>query len=159
MAKKKKQKSDNIIILNKKAKHDYFITQSYEAGISLLGWEVKSLREKKAGLAESYVILKDDELFLFNANITPGNTASTHVDTDHTRTRKLLLHREEISKIKAQIQQKGGTAVPLKLYWQRGKVKLEVGVAFGKKMADKRQDIKARDWEREKNRELKTRNK
>ena len=158
MMKKKKQKSDNLIILNKKAKRNYFIIDSYEAGVSLLGWEVKSLRQKKVGLGESYVILKNNELFLFNANITPENTASTHVDSNHTRTRKLLMHRAEIHKIKEQIEQKGGTAVPLKLYWQRGKVKLEVGLAFGKKMTDKRQDIKTRDWQREKGRELKNRN-
>jgi SsrA-binding protein len=155
---KNKQKSDNLIILNKKAKFDYFIKQSYEAGISLLGWEVKSLREKKVQLKESYIILKNNELFLFNANITPQNTASTHVDANNTRTRKLLLHRSEISNIKEDIQQKGGTAVPLRLYWLRGKVKLEIGVAFGKKQADKRQDIKERDWKREKDRELKQKN-
>ena len=152
---KNKKKDENIIALNKKAKHDYFIEQSFETGISLLGWEVKSLREKKVQLKESYVILKNNELFLFNSHITPLKQASTHVDTDPTRTRKLLLHRLEISKIKDKIQQKGDTAVPLKLYWKRDKIKLKIGLAHGKKLHDKRADIKDRDWKREKQRELK----
>lgn len=156
MAKKKNKKlGENTIALNKKARHDYFIEQTFEAGLSLLGWEVKSLREKMVQLGESYVILKNNELFLFNAHITAKPSASTHVDTDTSRTRKLLLHRAEITKIKARIQQKGDTAVPLKMYWVRGKIKLEIGLAHGKKMQDKRADLKEKDWKREKQREMK----
>lgn len=156
MAKKKNKKlGENTIALNKKARHDYFIEQTFEAGVSLLGWEVKSLREKQVQLKESYVILKNKEMFLFNSHITPLSQASTHVNTDPTRTRKLLLHRAEINKIRDKIQQKGDTAVPLKLYWKKGKIKLEIGLAHGKKQQDKRADLKEKDWKREKQREMK----
>ncbi len=158
MSKKKKSDNSNTIALNKKARHDYFIEQSLEAGISLEGWEVKSLRDNKVQIKESYVILKNNELFLFGAHISPLNTASTHVDADPTRTRKLLLHRLEINRIRDKINQKGATVVPLKLYWVRGKVKLEIGVAKGKKAHDKRQDIKEKDWKRDKARALKESN-
>ncbi|BAS67995.1 MAG: SsrA-binding protein SmpB [Gammaproteobacteria bacterium] len=155
MAKKKKKTSSNTIVVNKKARHDYFIEQSLEAGVSLQGWEVKSLRDNKVQIKESYVILKNNELFLFGSHISPLNTASTHVNADPTRTRKLLLNRIEINRIKDKIDQKGATVVPLKLYWVRGKVKLEIGVAKGKKSHDKRQDIKEKDWQRDKQRLLK----
>ena len=155
MSKKKKTDNSNTIALNKKARHDYFIEQSLEAGISLEGWEVKSLRDGRVQIKESYVILKNNELFLFGAHISPLNSASSHVDPDPTRTRKLLLHRLEINRIRDKINQKGATVVPLKLYWARGKVKLEIGVAKGKKSHDKRQDIKERDWKRDKERALK----
>jgi len=158
MSKKKKTDNSNTIALNKKARHDYFIEQSLEAGISLEGWEVKSLRDGRVQIKESYVILKNNELFLFGAHISPLNSASSHVDPDPTRTRKLLLHRLEINRIRDKINQKGATVVPLKLYWARGKVKLEVGVAKGKKSHDKRQDIKERDWKRDKERALKDSN-
>ena len=158
MSKKKKSDNSNTIALNKKARHDYFIEQSLEAGISLEGWEVKSLRDNKVQIKESYVILKNNELFLFGAHISPLNTASTHVDADPTRTRKLLLHRLEINRIRDKINLKGATVVPLKLYWVRGKVKLEIGVAKGKKAHDKRQDIKEKDWKRDKARALKESN-
>jgi SsrA-binding protein len=133
MSKKKKTDNSNTIALNKKARHDYFIEQSLEAGISLEGWEVKSLRDSRVQIKESYVILKNNELFLFGAHISPLSCASTHVDPDPTRTRKLLLHRLEINRLRDKINQKGATVVPLKLYWVRGKVKLEIGVAKGKK--------------------------
>ncbi|NYT26929.1 SsrA-binding protein SmpB [Candidatus Thiodubiliella endoseptemdiera] len=155
MAKKNKKTNSNTIAVNKKARHDYFIEQSLEAGLSLEGWEVKSLRDNKVQIKESYVILKNNEMFLFGSHISPLNTASTHVNADPIRTRKLLLNRLEINRIKEKINQKGATVVPLKLYWVRGKVKLEIGVAKGKKEHDKRQDIKEKDWKRDKQRTLK----
>ncbi|MBT3277116.1 SsrA-binding protein SmpB [Candidatus Thioglobus sp.] len=160
MAKSKKPKvSSNTIVLNKKARHDYFIEQTLEAGLSLEGWEVKSLRENKVQIKESYVILKNGELFLFGAHISALQSASTHVTADPTRTRKLLLNRIEINRLREKIEQKGATVVPLKMYWKRGRVKLEIGVAKGKKAHDKRQDVKSRDWQRDKNRVLKENNK
>ena len=155
MSKKSKKTNLNTIVVNKKARFDYFIEQNLEAGLSLQGWEVKSLRDNKAHIKESYVILKNNELFLFGAHISPLKSASTHVDANPTRTRKLLLNRLEINRIKDKINQKGVTVVALKLYWLRGKVKLEIGLAKGKKMYDKRQDIKAKDWQKDKQRALK----
>ncbi|CAC9453316.1 tmRNA-binding protein SmpB [uncultured Gammaproteobacteria bacterium] len=155
MAKKNKKTNSNTIVVNKKARHDYFIEQSLEAGLCLEGWEVKSLRDNKVQIKESYVILKNNELFLFGSHISPLKYASTHVNADPTRTRKLLLHRLEINRIKDKINQKGATVVPLKLYWSKGNVKLEIGVAKGKKSHDKRQDIKEKDWKRDKHRTLK----
>ena len=157
MAKNKKDNS-NTIALNKKARHDYFIEQSLEAGLSLQGWEVKSLRDNKVQIKESYVIYKNNELFLFGAHISPLNSASSHVECDPIRTRKLLLNRIEINRLREKITQKGATVVPLKMYWVRGRVKLEIGVAKGKKAHDKRQDIKDRDWKLEKARALKDSN-
>ena len=157
MAKNKKDNS-NTIALNKKARHDYFIEQSLEAGLSLLGWEVKSLRENKVQIKESYVIYKNHELFLFGAHISPLRSASSHVECDPIRTRKLLLNKLEINRLREKITQKGATVVPLKLCWARGKVKLEIGVAKGKKAHDKRQDIKERDWKLDKARALKESN-
>ena len=155
-----KNKKDNLntIALNKKARHDYFIEQTLEAGLSLQGWEVKSLRDNKVQIKESYVIYKSNELFLFGAHISPLNSASTHVDCDPIRTRKLLLNRLEINRLREKITQKGATVVPLKLYWARGRVKLEIGLAKGKKGHDKRQDIKDRDWKLDKARALKDNN-
>ncbi len=155
MSKKTKKTSSNTIAVNKKARHDYFIEQTLEAGLSLQGWEVKSLREGRVQLKESYVILKDNEIFLFGAHISPLKQASTHINTDPTRTRKLLLHRQEIDRLRDKVNQKGATIVALKLYWNKSRVKLEIGLAKGKKEHDKRQDIKARDWERDKRRALK----
>ena len=155
-----KNKKDNLntIALNKKARHDYFIEQTLEAGLSLQGWEVKSLRDNKVQIKESYVIYKSNELFLFGAHISPLNSASSHVDCDPIRTRKLLLNRLEINRLREKITQKGATVVPLKLYWARGRVKLEIGLAKGKKGHDKRQDIKDRDWRLDKARALKDNN-
>ena len=130
-----------------------------EAGVSLEGWEVKSLRENKVQIKESYVIIKNNEMFLFGAHISALQSASTHVNTDPIRTRKLLLNRIEINRLKEKIEQKGATVVPLKMYWKRGRVKLEIGVAKGKKDYDKRQDAKAKDWKRDKQRTLKENNK
>ena len=160
MSSKKTKKDDsNIIILNKKARHDYFIEQTYEAGVSLEGWEVKSLRSSKVQIKESYVILKDNEMYLLGSHITPLKHSSTHVNADPVRTRKLLLHRKEIDKIRQKIEQKGNTVVPLKLFWSKNnKIKLEIGVAKGKKNFDKRQDVKYREWSISKERTLKNSN-
>ena len=155
-----KNKKDNLntIALNKKARYDYFIEQTLEAGLSLQGWEVKSLRDNRVQIKESYVIYKSNELFLFGAHISPLNSASSHVDCYPIRTRKLLLNRLEINRLREKITQKGATVVPLKLYWARGRVKLEIGLAKGKKGHDKRQDIKDRDWKLDKARTLKDNN-
>ena len=153
-----KKDNSNTIALNKKARHDYFIEQSLEAGLSLLGWEVKSLRDNKVQIKESYVIYKNNELFLFGAHISPLKSASSHIECDPIRTRKLLLNKIEINRLREKITQKGATVVPLKLYWVRGKVKLEIGVAKGKKSYDKRQDIKEKDWKLDKARALKESN-
>ena len=155
-----KNKKDNLntIALNKKARYDYFIEQTLEAGLSLQGWEVKSLRDNRVQIKESYVIYKSNELFLFGAHISPLNSASSHVDCDPIRTRKLPLNRLEINRLREKITQKGATVVPLKLYWARGRVKLEIGLAKGKKGHDKRQDIKDRDWKLDKARTLKDNN-
>ncbi len=157
MAKNKKDNS-NTIALNKKARHDYFIEQSLEAGLSLQGWEVKSLRDNKVQIKESYVIYKNNELFLFGAHISPLNSASSHVECDTIITRKLLINIIEINSLREKIKKKGATVVPLKMYWARGRVKLEIGIAKGKKAHDKRQDIKERDWKLEKARALKDSN-
>ncbi len=120
-------------MLNKKARHDYFIEERYEAGLALQGWEVKSLRAGKVQIVESYIMLKNDEAFLFGALITPLPTVSTHVNADPTRTRKLLMHREEINKLIGAVERKGYALVPTAMYWKNGKVKLEIGVAKGKR--------------------------
>ena len=149
---KKPKNSGSTIALNKKAGHDFFIEERYEAGIALQGWEVKSLREKRVQIKESYVTIKDGEAYLFGAHITPLTTASTHIKTDPTRTRKLLLHRRELSKLIGLVERKGYTLVPTALYWKKGYAKLEIGLAKGKKQHDKRADDKDRDWKREKER-------
>lgn len=156
MAKKKKQKSSgNTIALNRQAKHDYFIEERLEAGISLQGWEVKSLRAGKLQLQESYVLIKNGEAWLFGAHITPLNTASTHVNPDPTRTRKLLLHKKELDRLIGAVDRKGYTLVPITMYWKHSLAKLEIGLAKGKKLHDKRATEKDRDWQREKQRILK----
>lgn len=149
---KKATQGSATIALNKKARHEYFIEERYEAGVSLEGWEVKSLRAGKVNITEAYVTIKDAEAFLFGATISPLPTASTHVHPDPTRTRKLLLHREELNKLIGHVERKGYTLVPLAMYWKRGRAKVEVGLAKGKKLHDKRADAKERDWQREKQR-------
>ncbi len=151
---KKKPKSTGTIALNKKARHDFHINERFEAGLVLQGWEVKSLRAGKAQLTESYVLLKDGEAWLFGAHITPLATASTHVDADPTRSRKLLLHKKQIGKLFGATQQKGQTCVPLALYWKKNNVKCEIALVTGKKQHDKRATEKERDWNREKQRTL-----
>ncbi|MCU7891818.1 MAG: SsrA-binding protein SmpB [Candidatus Thiodiazotropha sp. (ex Ustalcina ferruginea)] len=148
----KKSQGGATIALNKKAKHDFFIEDRYEAGIALQGWEVKSLREGRVQIKESYVTIKDNEAFLFGAHIVPLSTASSHIHPDPTRTRKLLLHRSELSKLIGLVERKGYTLVPTALYWKKGMAKLEIGIAKGKKMHDKRATDKDRDWKREKER-------
>ena len=148
-------KAQKTIVLNKKAKHDFFIEEKFEAGIALLGWEVKSLRAGKVQIRDSYVLLKDGEAFLFGALITPLPTASTHVETDPQRTRRLLLHRREINKLTGHVERKGYAVVPTAMYWKNGHIKLEVGLARGKQTHDKRVTIKEREWSIEKQRVLK----
>lgn len=156
MSKKKKSGADDrSIAVNKKARHDYFIEEQVEAGIVLEGWEVKSLREKRVQLNESYVLVKEGEIWLFGAHVAPLPTASTHISPDPVRTRKLLLHRKEIANLIGTVERKGYTLVPLSLYWKHGRAKLEVGLARGKKQYDKRQTEKERDWNRDRQRLLK----
>src|SRR2546430_2714996 len=139
-----------LIAQNRRARHDYFIEETYEAGILLQGWEVKSLRDGRAQVAEAYVIIKNEEAWLIGAHIIPLNSASTHVHPDPTRTRKLLLNRNELSKLIGKVERAGYTLVPLDLHWTRGRAKLQIGLAKGKKKHDKREDQKQKDWQREK---------
>jgi SsrA-binding protein len=145
------------IALNKKARHEYFIDERFEAGIALQGWEVKALRAGRLQLKEGYVLLKDGEAYLFGAHISPLSTTSTHVIADPTRSRKLLMHRRQIDSLVGAVERKGHTIVPLAMYWKNGKAKLEIGLARGKKQHDKRADSRDRDWQREKGRLLKQR--
>jgi len=154
-AKKKSSTPSSTIVLNKKAKFEYHLEDRFEAGLALLGWEVKSLRQGRVSFNEAYVIIQNGEAWLIGANISPLNTASTHVKTDPTRFRKLLLHRKELAHLIGRVEQKGYTLVPIALYWKRGKVKLEIALAKGKMMHDKRKTEKERDWNREKQRILK----
>lgn len=149
---KQKSQGGGTIALNKRAKHDYFIEDRFEAGLSLQGWEVKSLREGKAQITETYVLIKDGEAFLLGATIPPLNTASTHVIADPTRTRKLLLHAKELDKLITATTQKGYTCVCTALYWKKHLVKAEIALAQGKKQHDKRDTEKNRDWDRQKQR-------
>lgn len=142
------------IAQNKKAFHDYFIEEKYEAGIALQGWEVKAIRAARVQLKEAYVVIRSAELNLIGCHISPLTSASTHVDADPVRTRKLLLHAEEISKLIGKVERAGYTLVPLDLHYTRGRIKLEIGLAKGKKQHDKRESEKDRDWQREKQRLL-----
>lgn len=155
MAKKKKQNNPNSISVNKKARFDYFIEETYQAGLALEGWEVKSLRQGKVQINESYILLKNNEAWLFGALITPLITASTHTTHDALRLRKLLMHRREIDRLIGLVDQKGFTLVPLDLHWSKGKVKINIGLAKGKKQHDKRATEKERDWNRDKQRIMK----
>jgi SsrA-binding protein len=143
------------IALNKRARYEYHIEDRFEAGISLEGWEVKSLREGRVQFADSYVLLKDNEAFLFGCQLSPLPTASTHINPDPVRTRKLLLHRKEIDRLSGAVDRRGYTIVPTAIYWSRGKVKVEIGMAKGKRQHDKRKTEKDRDWERQKGRIMK----
>ncbi|HEX9178766.1 MAG TPA: SsrA-binding protein SmpB [Burkholderiales bacterium] len=140
------------IVQNKKAFHDYFIEERYEAGIALEGWEVKAIRDGKVQIKEAYVVVKDEEVWLMGAHITPLITASTHVQPDPTRSRRLLLHAEEIRRLIGKTERAGYTLVPLDLHYKGGRIKIEVGLARGKKQHDKRETEKQREWEREKQR-------
>lgn len=140
------------IVENKKAFYDYFIEQRFEAGMALEGWEVKAIRAGRAQLKEAYVIVGNSELFLIGCHISPLPTASTHVLPDPTRTRKLLLHAEEISRLIGSVERAGYTLVPLNLHYSKGRIKLEIGLAKGKKQHDKRDTEKDREWQREQQR-------
>ena len=146
-----------VIAVNRRARFDYFIEDRLEAGLVLQGWEVKSLREGRAQVADAYVRVIGEEAWLVGAHFTPPSGMSTHVHADPTRTRKLLLHADELRKLVGKVQRAGYTLVPLDLHWTRGRAKLEVGLAKGKKQHDKRADIKQREWKREKARVLRDR--
>ena len=156
--KKKTKDSGSTIALNKKARHDFFVEDTLEAGLVLEGWEVKSLRDKRVQLSESYVHLKNGEAWLIGAHVSPLTTASTHINPEPTRHRKLLLHDRELAQLVGAVERRGYTVVPLKMYWSRGKAKLQIGTAKGKKQHDKRATERERDWNREKTRTLKETN-
>lgn len=140
------------IVQNKKASHDYFIEERFEAGLALEGWEVKAIRAGGVQIKEAYVVVKSAQMFLIGCHISPLSTASTHIQPDPTRTRKLLLHAEEIRKLIGKVERAGYTLVPLDLHYTRGRVKLEIGLAKGKKQHDKRDAEKEKDWKREQQR-------
>ena len=157
MASKKsnKKQNANTIAVNRQASHDYFIEERFEAGIVLQGWEVKSLREGRVQLMERHILIKRGEAWLFGAHISALSSASTHIIPEAIRTRKLLLHRQELNKLIGNVERKGYTLVPLSMYWKKGKIKVEIGLAKGKKQHDKRAVSKERDWQREKSRIMK----
>lgn len=144
------------IVQNKKAFHDYFVEEKFEAGMALEGWEVKAIRAGRAQIKESYVNIRDGELYLIGSHISPLPTASTHVHPDPTRTRKLLLKGEEIARLIGKVERAGYTLVALDLHYTRGRIKLEIGLAKGKKKHDIRESEKERDWQREKQRLVRT---
>lgn len=148
----KQKQSDTTIARNRKATHEYFIEERYEAGLVLQGWEVKSLRAGRVQLDQGYVIIKGGEAWLFGALITPLQTVSTHFEPDPQRTRKLLLKHRELAKLIGNVERKGYTIVPLSLYFKNNLVKLEIGLAKGKKLHDKRASERDRDWQRQKQR-------
>jgi SsrA-binding protein len=158
MAKDKKKTGgeSSTIALNKKSRHDYQLEERFEAGLVLEGWEVKSLRAGRVQIRDSYVLLKSGEAFLFGALITPLQTASTHIKPDPQRTRKLLLNRQELSKLIGAVERKGYTLIPTAMYWKRGRAKLEIALAKGKQLHDKRASEKDRDWQRQKQRIMKS---
>ena len=156
MSKKNTKKpASKRIAVNRRARHDYFIESTFEAGLVLEGWEVKSLRAGNAQLTEAYVNVKKGEAWLTGAHFAPLKTASTHVSPNPTRARKLLLHRLELDRLIGQVERKGLTLVPLDLHWSKGRAKLDIGLAKGKKQHDKRASNKERDWQRQKARILK----
>jgi len=157
MAKSSKDEGRALIAENRRARHDYFIEERYEAGIALMGWEVKSMRAGKAQVAEAYVVIRGSEIWLVGAHITPLSSASTHVITDPVRPRKLLLNRAEIDKLIGEVERDGYTIVPLELYWKAGRAKVRIGLAKGKKQHDKRASEKDRDWQRDKARVMRAR--
>lgn len=154
--KKKTAGESNTIALNKKSRHDFQLEDRFEAGLVLEGWEVKSLRAGRVQIRDSYVILKSGEAFLFGALITPLATASTHIQPDPQRTRKLLLTHQELDKLIGAVERKGYTLIPTAMYWKKGRAKLEIALAKGKKLHDKRATEKERDWQRQKQRIIKS---
>jgi SsrA-binding protein len=157
--KDKDKKGGGTIALNKRARHEYHIDERYEAGVALQGWEVKSLRAGRTNLTDAYAIVRNGEIFLFGASIVPMISASTHVVADDRRTRKLLLHREQIDKLIGAVERKGYTMVPMAMYWKGNKVKIELGLARGKQEHDKRNALKDKDWARDKQRTMRAHNK
>ncbi|MBS0286269.1 MAG: SsrA-binding protein SmpB [Proteobacteria bacterium] len=155
MSKKSKTDDNNRIAENRKARFEYTIEEIFEAGIVLQGWEVKSLRDGKGGISDSHVIIKGGEAWLLNAVITPLNSASTHIHPENSRTRKLLLNKRELRKLIGAVERKGYTIIPLKMYWKNGLAKVQIAIAQGKKLFDKRETIKQRDWERSRSRLVK----
>ena len=147
------------IVQNKKAFHDYFIEEKYEAGIVLEGWEVKAIRDNRTNIKEAYVIIQRGEIYLIGCHITPMGAASTHMRPDAIRTRKLLLHSEEITKLIGKVERSGYTLVPIDMHFKGGRIKIEIGLAKGKKQYDKRNAEKERDWERDKARIMRSANK
>ncbi|MCK7596182.1 SsrA-binding protein SmpB [Microbulbifer sp. CAU 1566] len=158
MAKKKKAPASNTIALNKKAKHDYFIEEKFEAGLELQGWEVKSCREGKAQLTDSYVLFKDGQAWLLGSRVQPLASASTHFVTEPDRTRRLLLNKREIAKLVAAVNQKGYACVCTALYWKQHLIKCEIALAKGKAAHDKRDTEKEREWNRQKQRLMRSDN-
>lgn len=157
MAKKEEKAKSNTIAQNKKARFDYFIEERFEAGLALQGWEVKSLRAGKAQLVDSFVMIRNGEAWLHGSHLTPLSSASTHVSPEPARIRKLLLNRREIDRLTGLVERKGYTLVALELYWNKGRAKLAVGLAKGKKQHDKRATEKERDWDRDRGRILRAR--
>lgn len=152
---KKKKPASNTIALNKKARHEYFLEDKFEAGLALQGWEIKSIRDGKANLSDSYVIIRDGEAYLLGTKIQPLNSASSHVVCDPERTRKLLLKKRELATLIGKTEREGYTMVATAMYWKKCWVKLEFYLAKGKKAHDKRDTVKDRDWAREKERMMK----
>lgn len=157
MAKQKDKKGaqSNTIALNKKSRHDYTLEDRFEAGLVLEGWEVKSLRAGRIQIRDSYILIKNNEAWLFGALITPLQTASTHIHPEPQRSRKLLLHRTELNRLIGAVERKGYALVPTAMYWKKGKAKLEIALAKGKQAHDKRASLKERDWQRDKGRIMK----
>jgi len=156
-SKKTGASTGSTIALNKRARFEYHLEERIEAGVSLLGWEVKALRAGNIQFGESHVLVRRGEAFLFGTVINPLTSASSHVDRDPMRTRRLLLHKHELARLIGQVERKGYTLIPTAMYWSRGKVKVEIALAKGKKQHDKRRTEKERDWQREKGRILKQR--
>ncbi|MCL9775996.1 SsrA-binding protein SmpB [Vibrio methylphosphonaticus] len=152
----KNKAGSNTIAQNKKARHEYHIEDDIEAGIELQGWEVKSLRQGKANIVESYIFIRDGQAYISGMSILPLNQASTHIVAEPTRVRKLLLRRRELDNLIGRVNREGMTLVALSLYWSRSWAKLKVGVAKGKKLHDKREDLKEKDWARDKARVMKS---
>ena len=157
MATKKKQDPSSRIADNKKAAYNYFFEERFEAGMVLEGWEVKSLREGKVQLTDGYVVIREGELYVIGCQINPLKSASTHINPDSVRTKKLLLHKDQIRRLTGKVEQKGYTLVPIQLYWKTGKVKCEIALAKGKAEHDKRDTIKDREGKREVERAMKSR--
>ncbi len=157
MNKQTNPSTPRLIATNKKARHDYHIEQHYEAGLVLEGWEVKSIREGRVQLRDGYVIFRKREAWLIGTHISPLTTVSTHITPTPDRSRKLLLNQNELNKLMSAVERQGYTVIPLDMHWHKNRVKLEIGLAKGKKAPDKRQTEKQREWEREKHRVMKSR--